>query len=288
MNEIELTIKNKIYNLRGKQVMLDKDLAKLYNISTKRLKEQVKRNIERFPEDFMFELNKNEVELMGSQFATPSKQEFGGYLPFVFTEQGVAMLSSVLRSEIAIKINIQIMRAFVQMRKFLQSNADFLSKLSNLETKQIEYQIKTDEKFEQVFNLIQEKDIKPEKGIFFNGQIFEAYFFINKLIKSAKKEMILIDNYIDESILTLFSKTKLKTTIYTKEITKQLKLDLEKYNQQYNNIQINEFKDSHDRFLIIDNEVYHIGASLKDLGKKWFAFSKLNINSLKIIDKLKK
>jgi hypothetical protein len=207
------------------------------------------------------------------------------FLPYVFTEQGVAMLSGILRSEVAIKVNIQIMRAFIEMRHFLQTNVNLFTKIENLETKQIKYQIKTDEKFEEVFNLIQEKEIKPNKGIFYNGQIFEAYLFINNLIKSAKEEIILIDSYIDESILTLFSKTKIQTTIYT-NITKQLNLDLKKYNQQYNNLQIKEFNKSHNRFLIIDKEIYHIGASLKDLGKKWFAFSKFEKEAITFLDEL--
>jgi hypothetical protein len=239
MNEI--TIKNKIYTIRGKQVMLDSDLAKLYQIPTFRLNQTVKRNKDRFPEDFMFQLTKEEFEILISQFATsnynvlnPENRPFesksltsqivistaerlktqnnkvsenkGGrtYLPYVFTEQGVAMLSGILRSEVAINVNIQIMRAFIEMRHFLHDSLDLFQKISTIETKQIQYQIKTDNKFEQVFNLIQEKDIKPSKGIFYDGQIFEAYLFINKLIKEAKEEIILIDNYIDESVLTLY------------------------------------------------------------------------------------
>ncbi|MDD3175562.1 MAG: ORF6N domain-containing protein [Candidatus Nanoarchaeia archaeon] len=291
MNEI--TIKSKIHTIRGKQVMLDSDLAELYKIPTKRLNEQVKRNVNRFPHDFMFKLTENEVEFMGSQIATSIKEGLktnnndvsenkGGrtYLPYVFTEQGVAMLSGILRSEIAIKVNIQIMRAFIQMKNFLQSNAEIFQRLDKTEQKLLIH----DNKIEEVFNLIQEKDIKPQKGIFFDGQIFEAYKFINDLIKSAKQEILLIDNFVDETTLTIFSKTKVKTTIYTKEITNQLKLDLAKYNQQYRNIQIKEFNKSHDRFLIIDKEIFHIGASLKDLGKKWFAFSKFE--DLDLLSKL--
>ena len=191
------------------------------------------------------------------------------------------MLSSVLRSEIAIKVNIQIMRAFIQMRTFLQSNTEIFQRLQTTEKKLLIH----DTKFDEVFNLIQKNHIKPKQGIFFDGQTFQAYKFVNNLIKSAKQRIILIDNYIDVDILTLFSKTKIPIIIYTK-ITKQIKLDLKKYNQEYNNIKIIQFNKSHDRFLIIDNEVYHIGASLKDLGKKWFAFSKFNDTDL-ILNKLK-
>ena len=278
MNEI--TIKSKIHTIRGKQVMLDRDLAQLYEIETRVLKQAVNRNKSRFPSDFMFELNDFEINLMVSQTVIPSKQHLGGSKPYVFTEQGVAMLSSILKSELAIQINISVMRAFVQMRHFLQSNAEIFQRLQTTEQKILTH----DSQIDQIFNLIQEKYIKPQKGIFFDGQIFDAYKFINDLIKSAKQEILLIDNFVDETTLTIFSKTKVKTTIYTKEITNQLKLDLAKYNQQYRNIQIKEFNKSHDRFLIIDKEIYHIGASLKDLGKKWFAFSKFE--DLDLLSKL--
>lgn len=283
----ELTIKHKIYTIRNEQVMLDRDLAELYEIPTKTLNQAVKRNLERFPSYFMFQLNKNELKKWKSQIVTSNKETMGlRKLPFVFTEQGVAMLSAVLKSKKAIYMSIKIINTFIEMRHFFQANSDLFKKINIIETKQIAYEIKTTEKFQEVFNLIQEKNIKPEKGIFYDGQIFDAYKFINDLIKNAKKEIILIDNYIDDSVLTLFLKTKVNVLIYTKEITRQLKLDLEKYTQQYNNIEIKEFNKSHDRFLIIDkNEIYHIGASLKDLGKKWFAFSKFK--DLDILNKLK-
>lgn len=278
-------IKNRIHTIRGMQVMLDRDLAELYGVKAIRLREQVKRNMKRFPSDFMFQLNEKEIESMVSQNAIPSKKHLGGYLPFVFTEQGVANLSSVLTSDKAIEINIQIMRAFVSMRRFIASNAQIFQRLDTVETKLINHEIK----FEEVFKAIENKELKPEKGIFFNGQIFDAYKFIADLIRTAKTSIILIDNYIDDSVLTLFTKRnkEVTVTIYTKEITKQLSLDLIKYNSQYQEITIKEFKDSHDRFLIIDNKrVYHIGASLKDLGKKWFAFSAFDKEAFKLIDKL--
>ena len=287
MNEIiidEQNIKNKIYTIRGVQVMLDRDLAELYGVKPIRLREQVKRNIKRFPEDFMLQLNDEEIDFMVSQNAIPSKQHLGGAKPYVFTEQGVSMLSAVLKTELAIEMSIKIVRAFVNMRKFLLSNASIFQRLDNIEHKLLKH----DENFKKIFNAIEDKSIKPSQGIFFNGQIFDAYKFINELIKSAKKSIILIDNYIDEITLTLFSKIpNIKVTIYTKNISKQLELDLKKYNQQYKNIELKEFKNSHDRFLIIDDiEIYHIGASLKDLGKKWFAFSKFDKDSFGLLERL--
>jgi len=278
-------IKSKIYTIRGIQVMLDKDLAELYEVKAIRLREQVKRNNKRFPSDFMFQLTDLEVELLVSQNAIPSKKHLGGYLPYVFTEQGVANLSSVLTNDKAIEVNIQIMRTFVSMRKFISSNAQMFHRLDVVEKKQIEH----DKKFDQIFDAIQSKDIKPEKGIFFDGQIFDSYKFLSDIIRTADKSIVLIDNYIDDSVLTLFSKRNknVQVTIFTKEISKQLSLDLVKYNSQYPLIELKEFQQSHDRFLIIDNkEVYHIGASLKDLGKKWFAFSKSDKEAFNLLDKL--
>ena len=286
--EVLLSSKNiwdKIYLLRGVQVMLDKDLAELYEVKPIRLREQVKRNYKRFPSDFMFQLADSEVEFLVSQNAIPSKKHLGGYLPYAFTEQGVANLSSVLTNDKAIEVNIQIMRAFVAMRKFLVANAQIFQRLDVIEQKQIGY----DEKFEQVFDAIQSKDIIPEKGIFFEGQIFDSYKFVSDIIRTANQSIVLIDNYIDDSVLTLFSKRNknVQVIMFTKEISKQLSLDLKKYNSQYPHIEVKEFTQSHDRFLIIDNkEVYHFGASLKDLGKKWFAFSKFDKEAFKLLDKL--
>jgi len=286
MNKIILNeehIKNRIFTIRGKQVMLDSDLAKLYEVSTSRINEQVKRNIERFPNDFMFRLTNKEWENLKSQYATSS---WGGRrkLPNVFTEQGISTLSGVLHSKIAIQVNIAIMRAFVGMRKFLLANANLFQRLDRLEFKQIE----TDNKVEKIINALEDDTLKPKQGIFYDGQIFDAYKFVTELIKKAKKSIILIDNYVDETILTLFSKNqKINVTIYTKNISRQLKLDLDRYNAQYKPIEIKAFNNSHDRFLIIDNkEIYHFGTSLKDLGKKWFAFSKFDMESIGILGKL--
>ena len=295
----ENEINEKIHTIRGLQVMLDSDLAELYNVETKNLNKAVKRNIDRFPSNFMFQLSVDEYNFLKSQFVISSKDSLrsqpiiiknmsdlrfqnatsssihGGrrYIPYVFTEQGVAMLSGVLKSDTAVKVSINIINAFVSMRKFISSNAQIFQRLDFVDKKLIEH----DTKFENIFQAIEDKDLKPDKGIFFDGQIFDAYKFVSDLIRSAKDSIILVDNYIDDSVLTFFTKRNknVDVVIFTKNITKQLCFDLERYNSQYPKITIKEFHESHDRFLIIDNkEVYHIGASLKDLGKKWFGFSK--------------
>ncbi len=293
MNDIvmsdEHTIQNKIYTLRGLQVMLDKDLAELYGVKPIRLREQVKRNIDRFPEDFMFQLSNDEIDTLVSQNAIPSKSHLGGSLPYVFTEQGLASISGVLTNKIAIEINIKIMRAFVRMRRFISQNGLLFQRLDRLESIQMEHKIESDKKFDQLFNAIESKDLKPEHGIFYENQIFDAYVFASNLIKSAKRSIVLIDNYVDESVLVLLSKRAdgCKALIYTKTITQQFSLDLKKHNAQYPPIEIKEFSSSHDRFLILDdNEIYHIGASLKDLGKKWFAFSKFEKGVIEMLGRL--
>ncbi len=264
--------------------MLDEDLAELYNVETRVLNQAVKRNEVRFPENFMFQLSTKEFDNLISQIVTSS---WGGRrkLPYAFTEQGVAMLSGVLKSDIAIRISIQIINAFIAMRHFISSNAQVFGRLNVVETKLVEH----DKQFDEIFDAIQSRDIKPEKGIFFEGQIFDAYKFVSDLIRIADKSIVLIDNYIDDSVLTLFSKRNRNVTviIFTKEISKQLSLDLAKYNSQYPSVEVKEFKQAHDRFLIIDGKyVYHLGASLKDLGKKWFAFSKFDKEAFTLLDKL--
>ncbi|MGJ0456325.1 ORF6N domain-containing protein [Aliarcobacter cryaerophilus] len=294
MNELIIidnqTIQDRIYTIRGVQVMVDRDLAELYNVETRALKQAVKRNIERFPEDFMFELTDFEIDYMVSQSVIPSKKHLGGAKPFVFTEQGVSTLSSVLSSDKAIKIHIDIMRAFINMRKFLSQNASLFTRIESIEKRQISYEIKNDTKVDAILNAIEEKGTPQKQHIFYDGQIFDAYLFVSDIIKSAKSSIKLIDNYIDESTLVLFTKrdAKVDMKIYTKTISKELKLDLEKHNAQYPKIDIEIFDLSHDRFLIIDEkEICHFGASLKDLGKKWFAVSKMDVNSFDILGKLK-
>ncbi len=279
-------IRNRIYTVRGLQVMLDRDLAEFYQVKPIRLREQVKRNLKRFPPDFMFRLTSDETDDMVSQNAIPSRQHFGGSLPYVFTEQGVAAISSVLTSDRAIEINISIMRAFVAMRRMIISNSQILERLLKVETRQIQ----TDTKLNDVLTALEQKELKPKQGIFFDGQIFDAYKFVSDLIRSAEKSITLIDNYIDESVLALFSKRQpdVELRILTSKITKELKLDVEKFNQQFPSAEIVGFKHSHDRFLIIDDkDIYHFGALLKDLGKKWFAFSKMDVGAGDVLGRIK-
>jgi len=298
------TISHKIHTIRGLAVMLDRDLAELYGVETKALNQAVKRNEARFPSDFRFQLSSEEFENLRSQIVISNtnaslrsqnvtlengRGKHRKYLPYVFTEQGVSMLSAVLKSDIAVDISVKIIRAFVEMRKIISSNSLLFSKMEALEKRQITYELKTDAKIEKVLNALEDKSQKPSEGIFYDGQIYDAYAFVNDLLKSAKSEVVLIDNYIDESVFTLFSKyPNVKFKIYTATITKQLNLDYQKYKSQYHNIELVEFKKVHDRFFIIDGvEIYHIGASLKDLGKKWFAFSKFEMEALEILGRLK-
>jgi len=290
-NEVE----NRIFNCRGLQVMIDSDLAEMYGVETKVLNQAVKRNIERFPDSFRFQLSEIEYhQCSRSQIVTlnidgqnskPKRGQNLKYLPYAFTEQGVAMLSAVLRSQTAINVSIQVMNAFVNMRKTIAETGITDLRINKLEVKQLE----TDEKFEQIFKALENKSLAPEKGVFFDGQIFDAYHFVAELIRAAKQSIVLIDNYIDDTTLTLLSKRNNSATanIYTKNISKALQLDLEKFNTQYKPIEIKELTTAHDRFLLIDHTtMYHIGASLKDLGKKWFAFSKMDTESLVILNKL--
>ena len=306
MNELIIdnqTIQDKIYTIRGVQVMLDEDLAVLYGVETKNLNKAVNRNMDRFPQKFRFQLTQEEYDnlkfqigtsslnaSLRSQFVTLEKQHGGRrYLPYVFTEQGVSMLSAVLRSKTAIEVSIKIIDSFVNMRKFLSQNASLFTRIDSIEKRQISYEIKNDTKVDAILNAIEEKGTPQKQHIFYDGQIFDAYLFVSDIIKSAKSSIKLIDNYIDESTLVLFTKrdAKVDMKIYTKTISKQLKLDLEKHNAQYPKIDIEIFDLSHDRFLIIDEkDIYHFGASLKDLGKKWFAVSKMDINSFELLGKL--
>jgi hypothetical protein len=227
------------------------------------------------------------------RFQNGTSSGHGGrrYLPYVFTEQGVAMLSAVLKSETAIKVSVAIMNAFVTMRRFISTNAQIFQRLDSVEQKQLEYKTDTDKKFEKIFNAIEEREIIPKQGIFFDGQIFDAYKFVAGLVRKANKSILLIDNYIDETVLDLFSKKKksVALTIFTNRITKAMLLDVKKFNTQYPTVEVKEFTKAHDRFLIMDNkDVYHFGASLKDLGKKWFAFSKMDKTAFSFLENLKK
>ena len=283
------SLQQKIFTIRGEQVMVDRDLAELYQVLTKRLNEQVKRNIERFPEIFRFQLSDYEKHELVANCDRFENLKHSSVNPYVFTEQGVAMLSAVLKSEIAVKVSIQIIDAFIVMRKFIINNAQLFQRIDTVEKRQLKHEMETDEKFEKVFNELQKNELEPKQGIFFDGQIFDAHKFVSGLIRKAEKSILLIDNYIDDTVLDLFTKRKknVAVTILTKKITKELALDLNKFNAQYPVIEIKEFSDSHDRFMIIDNEdVYHLGASLKDLGKKWFAFSKFDKSAFMILKML--
>lgn len=281
-------IEKNIYTVRGVQVIFDNDLARFHQTETKYINRAVNRNLKRFPTEFAFQLNEKEWEALRFQIGTLNGKLARGshrkYLPWVFTEQGVTMLSSVLNSETSIQISIQIVKAFVSMRKLMASQYGLIQRMDGLEQKQLE----TDNKFERVFKALEQNTI-PTQGVFFDGQIYDAYELMSKIIRSAKKEIILIDNYIDESVLTHLSKRaeNVEAIIYTKSISRVLQLDLERHNSQYPPIQIKELRESHDRFLIIDRkELYHIGASLKDLGRRWFAFSKLNAFLPEVLGKL--
>ena len=279
-------IENRIFTIRGKQVMFDRDLAEMYQVEVKRLNEQVKRNIDRFPETFRFQLNSQEKDELVANCDRFESLKHSTVNPYAFTEQGVAMLSAVLRSEIAVKVSIQIMNAFVELRKLVGQETLQHLRLSSIENKLIEH----DQKFNKLFSALENSEL-PQRGVYFDGQVYDAYQFVSDVIKNAQSSIILIDNYIDDSILTLFSKRKknVTATIYTASISKQLRLDLEKHNAQYPEVKAELFKQSHDRFLIIDEkELYHIGASLKDLGKKWFAFSRMDSLCKDVLSKIKK
>ena len=282
INKVVNNIEPLIKVIRGQQVMLDKDLAMLYGVEAKVLNQAVKRNVERFPDDFRFQLTKEEC--LRSQIVTlnEGRGQHLKYMPYAFTEQGVAMLSSVLRSKTAIEVNIQIMRAFVSMRHFMVNNASVFSRLETIEYHQLKMQQhlqESDKRIEEVFRRLDEGNAKPKQGVFYNGQIYDAYTFMSGLIKSAKKRIVLIDNYVDETVLTLLDKRddNVSAIIYTQQISRQFQLDIDRHNAQYAPIDVETFRLSHDRFLCIDDDVYHIGASIKDLGKKWFGFSKMEI-----------
>lgn len=299
-------IKNLIYTIREKQVMLDSDVAMLYNYPTKRINETVNRNKQRFPENFCFQLTNEEYEVircknvtlnqnnmqekidnsLRSQFATLNENIGRGkhrkYLPYVFTEQGIAMLSGLLKNDIAIRVSINIMNAFVEMRKFLMLNGQVFERLTSMEYKLLEH----DKKFEEVFNQLQvEENIKQR--IFFDGQIYDAYSLIVDIIKKANMKILIIDNYIDDSILKMLAKKKnnVEVVILTSDKSNIEILDIKKFNKEYPILKVAKTNKFHDRFIVVDNkEMYHLGASIKDLGKKCFEINK--IEDMEIIEKI--
>ena len=264
-------IEGMIVTVRNVHVIIDRDLAKLYQVNISQMNRQIKRNMDRFPEDFMFQLTKAEYDGLKCQNGISNSRGGDRALPYVFTEQGVSMLSGILRSEIAIQINIRIIRAFVSMRRFIAANSSIFQRLEKVEYRQFESEYRINELFEKLEN----KTLQNSQGIFFDGQMFDAYVFIADLIRSASKSVVLIDNYIDETVLTMLDKREkeVEAVIYTKDINRKFSLDLKKHNEQYRPVEVRTFTKAHDRFLLIDEKVYHLGASLKDLGRKWFAFS---------------
>ena len=274
-------IENLIYVVRNKQVMVDSDLAMLYQVETGALNRAVKRNIARFPEDFRFQLTKDEYENLKCQFGTSNgsgtENGYGGRrtLPYVFTEQGISMLASVLHSEVAINVSIGIMRAFVEMRRFIANNALLFERISNVELKQLEYQKKSDEKLEQIFEYISDHEESNQK-IFFDGQIYDAFSLLIELIQKAETEIVLVDGYVDVGTLNILSKKKenVAVTVYTLQRTKLSQTDIDNFNAQYPKLDVKYTRAFHDRFLILDKtKAYHVGASLKDAGKKCFGIN---------------
>jgi hypothetical protein len=282
---IKQKVETRIYNIRGVQVILDKDLAALYGVTTSRLNEQVRRNLARFPEDFMFILNTEEFKNWMSQNAISNTIKMGmRKKPAVFTELGVAMVSAVLRTEVAIRTSILIMESFVNLRKSSRSGEVIFQRISNINETLLNHSIQIQELYKTI-----ESSLPSKSGIYYNDQIFDAYVFACELIQRAHTSIILIDNYIDETVLLQLSKRKanVSANIYSENISATLRLDLSKHNSQYPKINIKKIKSVHDRFLIIDGkELYHIGASLKDLGKKWFAFSRIDSLLPEILNKI--
>ena len=282
LNKVEIdenTIKNLIYVVRGKQVILDSDLAMLYQVETGNLNKAMKRNINRFPEDFCFQLAKDEFDTLIFQNGISNENARGGRrkLPYAYTEQGISMLSAVLRSEVAVNVSVKIMRTFVAMRRFFANNSLLFEQMSEIRAKQLEYQKSTDEKFDQIFTYISEHEEVSQK-IFFEGQIYDAFSLLTHLVSKAEKSIVLIDNYIDIRTLNILTKknANVKVTIYTLKSTKLSQEDINNFNQQYKSLVVNYTNMFHDRFLIIDDLLaYHIGASLKDAGKKCFAINKI-------------
>ena len=317
--KLELTtieeIQGIIYTIRGKQVMLDSDAARLYNTETKKINQAVKRNIERFPEDFCFQLTEEEYDTLRSKIVLNSKSSIDNnnwsqivtssksnpedlrlqiatsslenqnskhrgkkYLPYVFTEQGIAMLSGLLKNKIAVQVSINIMNAFVKMRHFLKENGQVFERLTSVEYRLIEH----DKKFDIVFDKLQEKQIENQR-IFFDGQIYDAYSLIIDIIKKSNYKITIIDNYVDDSILEILSKKKdnVEVVILTSNKSNIKNIDIQKFNKQYPTLKVAKTDKFHDRFIILDEkEMYHLGASIKDLGKKCFGINKIGNNDI--------
>lgn len=289
-NDISLSqseIESLILTIRGQQVLIDRDLAKLYGVETKRLNEQVKRNKERFPIDFCFQLNESEFGKWRSQFATSNSDKMGvRRAPYAFTEQGVAMLASVLKSETAILASVKIMRAFVAMRRFLVHNANLMMRIANLE----KHQIETDEKIDAILDKMEEDSPKllPE-AVFPTGCVWDAWTYVSDLVRSAKRRIVLIDNFVDDRVLTMLTKRAdgVTATIHTR-YSEQFLTDLKKHNEQYPSIEFIQLPHRHhDRFLIIDDKVHFLGASVKDMGAGLCAVTAMGIAPEAILELMK-
>ena len=274
-------IETMIIEVRGQQVMLDRDLARLYGVKTSRLNEQVKRNIARFPQSFRFQLTESERDEVVAKCDNLRSLKFNPSLPYVFTEQGIAQLSTVLHSQTAIQVSVRIMEAFVAMRRFLLSNAALFQRVEHLEMHIMEH----DKQIANVFQRINHQ-FPPRQGIFFDGQVFDAHRFVSDLVRTAKQRVVLFDNYVDDTTLAVLDKRQegVVAVIYTRKITPALGADLRKHDEQYAPIEVREFSHAHDRFLCIDDIVYHLGASLKDLGRKWFAFSRMEVATERLLE----
>lgn len=282
-----IAIQNMIYTFRDRQVMIDRDLAYLYNVETKVLNQAVKRNISRFPENFRFQLSDEEKGELVTNCDRFKTLKYSSSNPYAFTEQGIAMLSAVLKSDVAVEVSINIMNSFVALRKFLLSNKEMFARLDRVEYKQLE----TDKKLEEVFNYIA-TNTEVKQNIFFDGQIYDAFSFIVGLISKAKKEIILIDNYVDVNTLNFLCKKNkgVSIIIATASQGHLSKRDVNKFNAQYPKLTVKIITAFHDRFLIIDKtKVYHIGASIKDAGKKSFGITKMEDKDLinNLINKVK-
>ena len=289
-----IDIRSQIHIVRGKQVMLDSDLAMLYKVETGALNRAVKRNKKRFPEDFCFQLSEEDFLRCQNSISKDDDPDGRGgrrYMPYAFTEQGISMLSAILRSDVAINVSIGIMRAFVEMRKFLATNSLILNRVEELEVKQLEYQKSTDERFDRVFQYI-EDHAESEQKIFFDGQIYDAFSLVTTIIQKAKSDIILIDGYVDVNTLNILAKKNsgVDVTIFTYASAPLTKKDVENFNAQYPKLTVKKTQVFHDRFIILDGKtVYHIGASIKDAGKKCFGISLINDSSivLDILNRLK-
>ncbi|MBR3922589.1 MAG: ORF6N domain-containing protein [Kiritimatiellae bacterium] len=287
----DMPIARQILVIRDKQVMLDRDLATLYGVETKRINEQVKRNKERFPEDFCFQIDKSEFKELVANCDRFNKLKHSSSRSFAFTEQGIAMLSSVLKSETAIRVNIAIMRAFVAARQILMQNGGLVNRLSNVESKMLEQDarlLEHDHKFDTIFETMDRNELKS-KGLYYNNQMFDAYVFVCGLIKQAKRRIVLVDRYVDEKVLAMMLKRAegVSATIYTYDKSKVFEVDLATYNAQYADCPLKVLPSygMHDRFLFVDDTAYHFGASLKDLGTNTFFFTKEDFTLEEVLKK---